>query len=111
MSNSTSTTVGREWPPEWPAEVAAFAAEVGVTESLPRVLEMTRRVFPTARRLEVLLVEDAEVEDDWRIVFEVEGPLTWQEAARAQDRWCRELFQCCPAAHACYFILGMRPVK
>jgi len=107
MSINTTTAVKQEWPPE----VAAFAAEVGVTEHLPQVLEMTRRVFPTARRLEVLLIEDAEMENDWRIVFEVEAPLTWQEAAQAQHQWCRELFQCRPSVPACVFILSLQPVS
>jgi hypothetical protein len=33
-----------------PADVLAFAVEQGVDEYLPSLLEMTHRVFPSARR-------------------------------------------------------------
>jgi hypothetical protein len=107
MSKNGMTAAAMDWPPE----VKAFAAEAGVAEYLPRVLEMTQRVFPTAQRLDVALVEDAEVENDWRIVFEVAVPMTWQEVVAAEDRWCRELFQCCPSRHAVHFNLITRRVK
>ena len=56
---------------EVPSEVVALAAEEGVEEYLPKVIEMTQRVFPSASRLDVLTDEDPEIPDDRHIVMSV----------------------------------------
>ena len=93
-------------PPALPAEVSAFADEQGVAAYLPAVLERTRRVFPAARRLAVLVADDPEIPDDRHIVFEVDVPLTVPEALAAERRWSEELFQICPAPLVCVFRLS-----
>ena len=46
MSIDTSAELEVELPPE----VVELAAEEGVEEYLPKVMDMTRRVFPSSRR-------------------------------------------------------------
>jgi hypothetical protein len=89
------------------AEVEQFAAAEGVREYLPPVLEMTRRVFPCARRMDVFVEEDAEMPEDRRIVIEVDVPLPVPQAVAAHHRWTREIAQYCPSTRAWIFVLGM----
>ncbi len=103
MSLSTTTP-----SPVFPADVTAFAAECGVTDFLIPVYEMTRRVFPTARRITPVLEYDPEIEDSRCIVFEiVTGPLEASHAVDLRWEWSRELFKVCPATHVCDFGLHM----
>ena len=44
--------------------------------------------FPTARRIEVRMEEDAENADDWRIIYEVHVPLAWSQFNEYLNRWC-----------------------
>jgi hypothetical protein len=88
-----------------------FADESGVRQYLPGILEMTRQIFPEAQRIEAMLEEDAETTDDRRIILQVDVRLAVPQAVAAADRWHRDLFQCCPATHACFFCLGMQLVK
>jgi hypothetical protein len=92
-------------------KVAPFAAEHGVDQYLPDVLEMTRRVFPCTRRIDVFVEEDAEVPEDRRIIVEVEVQLPPSEAVAAQHRWNREISQCCPSTNSWVFVLGMWVVE
>src|SRR5437588_788642 len=79
-----------------PPELLAFAAGQGVLAYLPAVLEMTRRIFP-ASPVRGVVEEDAEVENDRHIVFEVEvGGREVAELVAAQSRWSSEIFQHCP---------------
>jgi hypothetical protein len=88
-------------------EVLAFAAEQGVAQYLPAVLELARRLFPTAPMI-VLKEGDPEIADDWHIVIEVDTTgMTVEEMVAAHDEWARGIFQYCPATHVCGFRLGM----
>jgi hypothetical protein len=88
-------------------EVWAFAEEKGAAAYLPAVLEMTRRVFPTAP-LKVFVEEDPEIADERSIVFEVIVPeLDGEQLLAAHDRWHSGLFQHCPPTHVCLFCLGL----
>ncbi len=101
-----------ETSPALPADVIAFATEQGVAKALPKVLEMTKRIFPSARRLQVFLEPDPEIADLTFIVFEVEvAGLEVSQAVEAQWQWCRELSQCCPAAREVPIVLGMNLVE
>src|SRR5262249_30798908 len=82
MASETSTVA----VPEWTRAVVELAAREGVTDYLPRVWEMTRRVFPTAERIKVFTEDDPEIADDWHIVFGVQAPLTVEENVAAQWR-------------------------
>jgi hypothetical protein len=87
-------------PPTFSADVSAFAAERGVTDYLIPVYEMTRRVFPTVRRITPVMEYDPEIEKERRIVFEVvTGPLEESQAVDLRWEWSRELFKICPATH------------
>lgn len=96
-------------PQNWPPDVAAFAKEQHVEEFLPKVLELTQRVFPSAAGLNVVVTEDPEIADDKHIVFEVQAVgLDVPQAVASEMRWCREIFDFCPAPLVCVFRLGMR---
>jgi hypothetical protein len=107
MATNHSTTV----VPRVSPEVGAFAAARGVADCLPQVLEMTRRVFLSARRMDVFVEEDAEIPEDQRIIIEVDAPLPVPDAVAAQHRWTHAIFQCCPSTHSWVFVLGMNIVE
>ena len=92
--------------PEVSPEILTFAAEAGVGDYLYPVLEMTRRVFPSARRFDVLLADDPEIPDDRHIVLELEVPLSVPEAMAADRRWSEGLFATCPTPLVCVFRLS-----
>ena len=93
---------------QWPADVLEFAAKENVRQYLDPLLEATRRVFPTARDIQVSLEADPEIRDDWHIVFDVRVPnLSPSEGLAAQNRWNTELFRCCPAPLVCTFRLAL----
>ena len=93
--------------PVLPAEVLAFAAEHGVADYLPALLEMTRRIFPTAP-IKTQVVEDAETPEDRYIVFEVDvDGLDVDRMVATQHEWSGGLFVHCPPTHAHLFCLRM----
>jgi hypothetical protein len=92
----------------WPADVLEFAARHNIQGCLEQLLEETRRVFPTAQSLKILLEPDPEIQDDWHIDFEVEVPAgDVSDYVEAQHRWTRELYRCCPAPVVYFFRLGL----
>ena len=94
--------------PTFPSDVTAFAAESGVTEYLIPVYEMTRRVFPTARRITPELEYDPEIAGLRWIVFRVEiSGMTAEQYADLHWQWSGELFKVCPSTHVCYFALHL----
>lgn len=101
MSSTLSTA------PSIPADVAAFAAEYNVSNSLFAVISLTQRLFPSSSIMP-RLEQDAEMGDQWAIVVEVD--VTGMEASQlvtAQRQWSEGLFACCPSTHAHLFCLRM----
>ncbi len=93
-------------PPAVPADVAAFAAENGVTDYVGPLLELTRSLFPTAR-IQPLVEEDAEIPELRYIEFRVDfGGMTAEEIVETRHQWSVRLFERCPATHARYFGMG-----
>lgn len=91
-----------------PQEVSAFAAEQGVSAELPAVLELTRRVFPTAA-VSAFVEDDPEIADDRHIVVGATGArLTVDQALEKRNEWHHGLFACCPAPLVCVFRLGLQ---
>ncbi len=91
-----------------PADVAAFAAEHDETKTLFAVLSLTKRLFPSSS-IAPLFEQDAEMDDQWTIVMEVD--VTGLEASQlvaAQRQWSEGLFACCPSTHAHLFCLRMK---
>ena len=94
--------------PAIPQDVLAFAAEKGVTEYLPGVLELTRRAFPGAP-FAISVEEDAEIEDYKQILFDVTvGDLTVEQLMAAEEQWTAGIFRVCPSTHVVYFNLMVR---
>lgn len=104
MADGVSTIVDDAWP----EAVLRCAADLGVDEQLPEILALTRRIFPDAEQINVLIEDDPEIADDRHLVFEVALPtLTAAEVVRRNDQWHRELIRCCPPAAVCVFRLGL----
>lgn len=94
----------------WTAEVEEFAVRHGLADYLPLVWQMTCQVFPQAQQLAIRLEEDAEIPDDWRIIIQVEAPLTGPQLVERQRQWYDGLFALCPAPQAVWFCLTPYPV-
>ena len=93
-------------PPTIPADVAAFAAEHGVTDYVGPLLELTRSLFPSTP-IQMLVTEDAESPDMPYIEFRVDAHrLPVDEYVEAGHQWSVGLFDRCPALHAHFFCLG-----
>lgn len=107
MSIDTSVPVAVEIPPE----VVELAAEERVEEYLPKVIEMTRRLFPSASRFEVLLDEDPEIADDRHILMSVGIHGSMSDAVNGRWQWCDGLGACCPAPLTCVFRIRLRLIQ
>jgi hypothetical protein len=100
MSTQTASSAPR---PTVPAEVLAFAREQGVEQYLPRLIELARQVYPTATRFEVFTEDDPEIANDRHIVFELDVPLTVEEALEADRRWGEGWLRIEPYPRSCVF--------
>ena len=100
MSTPTVSTAPR---PAVPPEVVAFAREQGVEKYLPDLIELARQVYPSATRFDVFVEDDPEIANDRHIVFELDVPLTVEQALEADRRWRDGLFRICPAPFVCVF--------
>lgn len=88
-------------------EVAEFAAEQGVTDILPAVIEMTQRLYPGAP-LAVVVEDDPEIADDRHIVLIVRLVVeSVEEGLKRRRSWHRDIFTCCPAPLVCVFRIGV----
>ena len=94
-------------PPPVPPAVQAFAREQGAAELLPGALDLTRRVFPDARRVEVVLEDDPEIVNDRHIVLDVYASTTVPQALDAYRRWNDGMSALCPVPLSCLFRLNL----
>jgi hypothetical protein len=93
--------------PAIPADVAAFAAHHGLTDSLAAVIALTRRVFPHAA-IVPCLERDAEEDNQVTIVLEVDvAGLEAAQLVAAQRQWSAGLFSCCPSTQTHLLCLRM----
>ena len=91
---------------ELPAGVVQLAAKLGVTGFLPKVMEMTRLVFPDAR-LEVEVEEDPEIADEVCLAIVVRNAIDdAHELVQISSHWHRRLYDCCPPHLASAFRLN-----
>ncbi len=87
-------------------DVRQLAEKLGVTASLPSVLQMTREVFPEAD-IEVEAYQDHELADEWWIVLSVRHAIDDpMEAVAVESNWHRRLFDCCPPQLASAFSIA-----
>ena len=94
-------------PPLVATDVLTFAfSEGAAAEDVQTVLEMTRRLCPTAL-LSLRLKEGSEYADA-HIVIEVDAHgYDDEHIALAQTEWTDELFQHCPSSHVYLFRLAL----
>ena len=93
--------------PVIPTDVWDFAREQGVDRPLPRLVDLSHHVFPTASRFEILLEADPEMADDRHIVFLLAVPLDVEESLTADRLWIEGLNRLCPKAKVCVFRLSL----
>ncbi len=80
---------------ELSADVERLAAKLGVAGDLPKVIEMTRSVFPDAR-LEVEVEEDPEIADELCLAIVVRNTIDdAHELVHVSAHWHRRLYDCC----------------
>lgn len=90
-----------------PPDVAAFAAERGLTPYLEPVIQLTDRVFP-GRRREVFVEADMEIADLRWIAIGVDlTGLSVDEMLARENTWTKEIFSHCPSTHVCDFVLAV----
>jgi hypothetical protein len=91
MTPAKTLTANRTWSPD----VLTFAAERVITEYLPRLLEITERIYPN--RLTYVYLDEAPVttDDPFRrhsIIFVIDCThLTVQYVGTTYGRWMEEL--------------------
>src|SRR5438874_13397986 len=89
------------------AEVQIFAAEQGVANYIPAILNMTRQIFSNST-MQVAVEDDPEIADDRHIILEVSvRNMDVSQALQAEYRWHEGLFAHCPAPLASVFRLGL----
>jgi hypothetical protein len=89
-------------------DIVAFANREKVTDYLDLLYEATQRVFPTAKKISVILEEDPEIRDDRHILFEVQDPRDdLGNYVDAVHRWNDELYKVCPSPLMCTFRLAL----
>src|SRR5438093_2252030 len=99
MNQVTASPPGPTMSPE----IAAFAAERGVSEYLPAVLAMTQAIY-SGRDITIVLEDDPEIANDRHIVFNVDVTgLSVQQLVDTQWQWSGEIFKHCPSTHAPIF--------
>ena len=87
------------------AEVRELAARLGVAAELPRVLEMTREVFPNAA-VEINVDTDPEIAEEVCLAVVVRTDIAdGGELFRIARPWHRRLFECCHPHKASAFRL------
>jgi len=102
---SVATTPARAAYP-WPADLLEFARREGVADQLDPILDLTRRLFPTASKIEVVLEQDHELRDVWAIVYNVWLDGMAVELYQAIKRqWQDERRQLLRRADPCLFVL------
>lgn len=107
----TARTVSSAPRPTVPEEVRAFARQEGVERYLTELIELARQVYPTATRFDVFTEDDPEIVNDWHIIFELDVPLTLEQAQEANWKWYQGIFDIVPAPLTCVFRLSadLRP--
>ena len=92
--------------PVVPPEVLAYAEEQGVSQYLAPLVELTKQVYPTATRFEVLVEDDPEIPRRY-VVFDVDVPLTVEQSLTADHRWHEGWMRIYPYPRSCSFCLSV----
>jgi hypothetical protein len=98
----SSQAVSSAPPPTVPAEALIFAREHGVEQYLQGLIELARQVYPGATRFEVFVEDDPDVVDRY-LVFELDAPLSVEEALEADRRWQEGWLRIYPYPRTCLF--------
>ena len=102
--SATTTTAPQ---PVVNADTLAFAQEQGVAEILPRLIEWTREVYPTATRFDVFVEDDVSLPLRY-IVFELDVALSVEQSLAAERHWHEGWARIYPSPRECAFCLSVR---
>jgi hypothetical protein len=93
----------------WPADVLAFAAREKASHFLQPLLDVTRRLFPTAE-IKVFFERDVSLPEEY-IVFEVQVPSAdVPDYLAAVNKWHRETIAVCPGPQRGPFVFSLEQV-
>ncbi|HJT76642.1 MAG TPA: hypothetical protein VJ739_05525 [Gemmataceae bacterium] len=106
MSNQTVSAAPH---PTIPPEVWAFARQEGVEQYVPALVELARQVYPSATRFDIFTEDDPEIANDRHIVFELDVPISVDQALAANRRWHDGVFEIVPAPLVCVFRHSAHP--
>lgn len=91
-------------------EIDAFAMRLGIRVELPRVIAMTRGLFP-GDAIHVEIDDDPEVPADRHLAIVVRCTVeSVEQLVATQWKWHERLFECCPAPLTSHFRLATESV-
>ena len=92
------------------AEIDALAVQLGVRSELPRVIAMTRAVFP-GDLVRVEIDDDPEDRSDRHLAIVVRSTVdSVDQLVATQWKWHERLFECCPSPLTSIFRLATESV-
>lgn len=95
-------------PGTWSPDVLAYAERFGIRQYLDEFVARTRRLFPTARSLEVFTEPDPEIRDLVFLVFELHVPKVDVPDFLAADRiWHDEYHELVPGPYQAAVCLSL----
>jgi hypothetical protein len=75
-------------------EAMNLAAQHGIQERVREMVEITKGVFPTARRFEVYVEDDPDIPNERYIIYDVKIPeFSLDQAWEARQLWGKELLR------------------
>jgi hypothetical protein len=89
-----------------PPEVLATAARLGVLQSLPQVIDLTREIFGSFSR--VTVSEDPEF-GDTHVIFHVPAQRTIEEDLDKDEQWGKRMLEIIPRSPQVYLVFAESP--
>lgn len=86
--------------PTVPEDVWTLARQHGTEKNLTELIEWTRQVYPSATRFEVFSEDDPAIPFRY-IVFELDAPLSVEQAREADERWGEGWIRIYPYPRTC----------
>ncbi len=91
-------------------EINVFAMQLGIRAELPRVIAMTRGLFP-GDAIRVEIDDGPEVPSDRHLAIVVRSTVeSVDQLVATQWKWHERLFECCPAPLTSHFRLSTESV-
>lgn len=96
----------------WNADVIEYARAHQVDEYLQPLVQITRELFPSVRKIKVSIYRDPELCDMKHIQFNVQVPASdLLDFVGSRKKWAQRLFEICPAPSVHHFGLFLETVS